>query len=136
MGATATTAIRRSEATDPERWLRRFLVTLAAIAAFRSWCMPLKSSLWLDEAGTYWTIKDGLHTAMVRVFSAQTTSFPIHTALEWACLKLPGPIELRLRILSVIAIPLSLCCYIASAGDCSAPKRPSFRFAYSYPSAP
>jgi 4-amino-4-deoxy-L-arabinose transferase-like glycosyltransferase len=100
-------ALTSKTETDFERKLRKCVLALIVIAAFRFWCMPLKSSLWLDEAGTYWTIKDGLHTAMVRVFDAQTTSSPMHVALEWAFLKLPGPIEVRLRVLSVIAVLLS-----------------------------
>jgi mannosyltransferase len=101
-------AVTAKPKTDAMRRLQTCLLILIAAAAVRFWCMPLESSLWLDETGTYWTVKDGLGTAMARVFDAQTTSSPIHIALEWAFLKLPGPIEVRLRMVSVIAILLSI----------------------------
>ena len=37
----------------------RWLAILTAVVIFSLWVMPLFSSLWLDELGTWWVVKDG-----------------------------------------------------------------------------
>jgi hypothetical protein len=88
-------------------WLTVF--ALLAVVAFRFWIMPLHSSLWLDETGTYWTAKDALSKAMERIFEAQVSSSPIHSVIESAFIKLPvSSPEIALRIPSVAAIMISI----------------------------
>ena len=45
------------ESADPGHV--RWLAILTAVVIFSLWVLPLFSSFWLDELGTWWVVKDG-----------------------------------------------------------------------------
>src|SRR5207253_1569379 len=80
------------------------MATIAAGVAL--WVVPIASSLWLDETGTYWVIKDGLAPAIHRSLAIQGQS-PLFYLLELGALRLGGLHESTLRVPSVIAMAVA-----------------------------
>lgn len=83
--------------TDHQIWLT--LITLA-IAAL--WLRPIGSSLWLDETGTYWIVKDSLSEAIGR--AARFGLVPTYYVIAWVARVLGGGNEVVLRLPSVLAM--------------------------------
>ena len=77
--------------------------TLLTIAVARFWIAPLGSSLWRDEAGTLWTIKDGLAQMFVRIQAWPSIS-AAYGIICWLAYAIGGAKEYVLRLPSVIAI--------------------------------
>lgn len=80
----------------------RFPLILAPIVCAGLWVIPLsRSSLWLDETGTYWTARDGFVDTIHRsfMFEGQT---PLYYLVSWTSIHLGGPRELMARMPSVI----------------------------------
>jgi mannosyltransferase len=77
--------------------------TLLAIAIARFWIAPLGSSLWRDETGTLWMIKDGLDPLFARVQTWPSIS-AAYGIVCWLAYAVGGAKEYVLRLPSVIAI--------------------------------
>ena len=71
------------------------------------WLVPLFSSLWLDELGTYWVVKDGLGDTVHRALTFHGQS-PLYYSIVWAARSLGGNSEAVLRLPSLIATAASL----------------------------
>ena len=61
----------------------------------------LSSSLWADEAGTWWIVKDGLRDAGSRALWWSATS-PLYYAVIWVVVQVFGLSEVALRMPSVV----------------------------------
>ena len=86
--------------------LQKAMYALLAIAMIRFWLMPLPSSFWGDEAGTFWTVKDGLRSMLERMQVWPNTS-PLFGIISWAAYKIGGAHEYALRLPSVVAIAIA-----------------------------
>lgn len=97
-------------AEEPARWRSRlwiaFLGAVAAVCVLL-WLPAIRSSLSIDEAGTFWVIKDGVAKALRRSLDFQGQS-PVYYLVDWIALKLGGRSELALRIPSLIAMLLAI----------------------------
>jgi 4-amino-4-deoxy-L-arabinose transferase-like glycosyltransferase len=84
----------------------RILIALACLAILRLWFLPLGSSFWLDETGTFWSAYKGIVPAIDRsqVWPGQNT---IYTMLAAAVIRLGGSSEAALRLPSVLAAVLT-----------------------------
>ncbi|HXJ85071.1 MAG TPA: glycosyltransferase family 39 protein [Candidatus Methylomirabilis sp.] len=80
------------------------MVLVAAAAIL--WLPQLPSSLWHDEAGTYWTAKGGFSETVDRVIRYQGQS-PLYYMVVWVTLKLGGAREIVLRLPSVLSMALA-----------------------------
>jgi mannosyltransferase len=80
----------------------RAIWTLTAVLVVALWIRPLVSSLWLDEAGTWWVIKDGLGDAIARATRYHGQS-PLYYVIEWLTRRTLGPSEVALRVPSILA---------------------------------
>ena len=76
-------------ATADERFHRRFLWGVTALLAIGLWLWPLRSSLWTDELGTWWVIKDGLGDAIDRALTFHGQS-PLFYVLLWGTRHVAG----------------------------------------------
>lgn len=79
-----------------------YLLVLVVTLIVVLWIPPLRSGLVLDEAGTYWTIKDGIQEAIRRAERYQGQS-PLYYAVAWLALTVGGPSEVMLRVPSILA---------------------------------
>ena len=82
---------------------RVFYQFLTAWAVLRLWVLPIRSSFWLDETGTYWIIKDGLANAFVRAIHWSGQS-PLYYLIAGLAHLAGGPTEVILRLPSLIAM--------------------------------
>ena len=85
---------------------RRATCVLLALAVIRLWLSPLGSSFWIDETGTFWTVKDGLREMLTRVHVFPSIT-PAYGFIAWAAYALGGAREYALRLPSVIGISLA-----------------------------
>jgi hypothetical protein len=87
------------------RHMRICLTFFIGLVAVRLWIMPLGSSLWLDETGTYWTVQNGLSQIASRSYSPpQSTTYFFVAGIAVA---IAGASEIVLRLPSVIAMALA-----------------------------
>jgi Dolichyl-phosphate-mannose-protein mannosyltransferase len=86
--------------------VQKTLYVLMAVAVVRFWLMPLGSSFWGDEAGTFWTVKDGLRAMLGRMQLWPNTS-PLFGVISWAAYRIGGAHEYALRLPSLVAIALA-----------------------------
>ena len=84
-----------------------WLAGVLALAVLLLWLPPLRSSLWLDETGTYWTVKDGPGTAFHRALTLQGQS-PLYYMVAWLALEVGGHSEVALRLPSAVALAWAL----------------------------
>lgn len=100
----ATEDKTRNAAGTPPAWPpeRAVILILLGIVVLKLWILPLGTSFWLDETGTYWTIKDGPRQAIARCYMWPSQA-PAYSAIAWAALALGGPHEAVLRLPSLIA---------------------------------
>jgi mannosyltransferase len=70
------------------------------------WLLPLRGSLWMDELGTYWVIKDGIGQTIDRAWHIQGQT-PLYYMIEWVVRVLGGKSELALRLPSLIAMSIA-----------------------------
>jgi prepilin signal peptidase PulO-like enzyme (type II secretory pathway) len=82
---------------------RVFYQLLTAFAVLRLWVLPIRSSFWLDETGTYWVIKDGLGSLFARAMHWSGQS-PLYYLVAWLAHFVPGRMEVALRLPSLIAM--------------------------------
>lgn len=88
-----------SKSSQQEIWQPLLLALLAVLIVVQS---PLRESLWLDEAVSYWVIKDGFAEAVHRSFHYQGMS-PLYFAMLWGVQQILGADEWALRLLSLAA---------------------------------
>ena len=81
------------------------MVTAVVIGAL--WLVPLSSSLWLDELGTWWVVKDGLGDAVHRALTFHGQS-PLYYSIVWTARTVGGNSEVVLRLPSLIATAVSV----------------------------
>ena len=100
----ASSPLPIEEAPEPGhvRWLQ--ILTVVVIASL--WLVPLFSSLWLDELGTWWVVKDGLGDAAHRALTFHGQS-PLYYVIVWATRVVGGHSEVVLRLPSLIAATAS-----------------------------
>ena len=84
----------------------RWLAILTAVVIFSLWVMPLFSSLWLDELGTWWVVKDGAGDTIHRALTFHGQS-PLYYLIVWSARVVGGRSELVLRLPSLIAAVVS-----------------------------
>jgi mannosyltransferase len=82
---------------------RVFYQVLTAWAVVTLWVLPIRSSFWLDETGTYWIIKDGLANLSARAMEWSGES-PLYYLVAWLAYFVPGRPEVILRLPSLIAM--------------------------------
>jgi uncharacterized membrane protein len=93
---------------DPdERFHRRFYWIIGGVIVALVWIRPIASSLWTDEFGSWWVIKDGFRQAIDRSWTYQGQS-PLYYLMVWATRHATGDQEWALRLPSVILAVLSV----------------------------
>jgi hypothetical protein len=70
------------------------------------WLLPFFSSLWVDELGTWWAVKDGLGDAVHRALTFHGQS-PLYYAIVWVFRTVMGDSEAVLRLPSLISAGLA-----------------------------
>ena len=85
-----------------DRSHRRFLWVITLILLIGLWLWPSRSSLWTDELGTWWVIKDGLTDTIDRALTFHGQS-PLYYVIAWAGRHLFGRSEFALRVPSLVA---------------------------------
>ena len=84
----------------------RWLAIATAVVIGSLWLVPLFSSLWEDEFGTWWVVKDGLGDAVHRAITFHGQS-PLYYLIVWATRVVGGNSEVVLRLPSLIATAVS-----------------------------
>ena len=97
----ATDTARNTTRASVARWLDVLCAGLAAGVIARLWVQPLRSSLWLDELGTWWVTNSGLAgvVARARLFPQSIPYADIVCAARAAA----GSSEIALRLPSLAA---------------------------------
>ena len=85
-----------------ERAHARFLWAVVALLAVGLWLWPMRASLWTDELGTWWVIKDGFGDAIDRAVTFHGQS-PLFYVLLWGTRHVVGRSEVALRLPSLLA---------------------------------
>jgi mannosyltransferase len=75
----------------------------AAFVVIAAWFGMIGGSLWLDETGTWWIVKDGPGMAVQRALSWSGQS-PLYYLVAWLSSRLLGLNEIGLRLPSVLAM--------------------------------
>jgi uncharacterized membrane protein len=84
----------------------KLMASLLGIMFVRLWLMPLGSSLWLDEIGTYW-VTNARFTEIVPRAQLFPQSVP-YAAIVWMVRALGGTREIVLRLPSLLAAGLAV----------------------------
>jgi uncharacterized membrane protein len=90
----------------PEPGHVRLLSVATALVIACLWLVPLFSSLWLDELGTWWVVKDGLAETVDRALTFHGQS-PLYYLIVWVARTVGGDSEAVLRLPSLIATAVS-----------------------------
>ena len=96
-----------AEVDSNERSHRLFYLVVGGLIVAALWVRPIASSLWIDEFGTWWTIKDGVRQAIDRSWTYQGQS-PLYYLVVWGTRHLTGDAEWALRLPSVVFALLSV----------------------------
>ena len=99
-------AVQPAHRPDIGPYHYKVLLGLASLAALRLWILPLRSSLWLDETVTYWSVCKGLRTAIARSQFPPGQQF-VYTMIAALAIRIGGPSEVALRLPSLIATVLT-----------------------------
>jgi hypothetical protein len=67
----------------------------------------MRTSLWLDETITYWTIKDSTLLGAIRKTLDNPPQSPAYTPFAWTAVAIGGPHEVVLRLPSLAAVALA-----------------------------
>jgi hypothetical protein len=94
---------RHAEPADGDN--RNFLLAVLVLIV-GAWTVTLRSSLWLDETGTYWVIQGGLRQTFHRAVQFGGPS-PVYYVIEWAARSVMGRSELVLRLPSFAALAVA-----------------------------
>lgn len=89
----------RSVWPSSSRWIYA-PYAVALLAAISIWFLAIRAPLWLDEVGTYWTIKDGFAQIWLRQYFGP----PVYFYIVWLATKILGTSELALRLPSALAM--------------------------------
>ena len=95
--------------TSPDSVSRRdrlFFGVATALVASILWLLPIGSSLWLDETGTYYLVKDGLGPSISRSLEYGGTS-PLYAVVAWLTTSIEPHSEVALRLPSLIATAIA-----------------------------
>jgi mannosyltransferase len=93
-------------ATDTDtRFHVRYLAVAVALLVAVTWIRQASDSLWLDELGTAWVIKDGAADAIVRAWEYHGQS-PAYYLFVWLLTRVAGRSELVLRLPSIVAVAI------------------------------
>ena len=82
---------------------KTFFAVLLAIAVMVLWILPIRSSFWLDETGTFWVVKDGLANLLARSADWSGQS-PLYYLTAWTAFVAGGSAEWVLRLPSLAAL--------------------------------
>jgi mannosyltransferase len=111
MRSTAETLERdqnaSAEASPEATRHRRFLLSLLLVSIGALWLPQLSSSIWLDEAGTYWLIRGTFSEAISRGYH-YAPSGTLYLAAMWLVKAVGGSSEWMLRLPSVVAAVLGV----------------------------
>src|SRR4051794_14923442 len=88
------------------RFARLISFVFLALAAIRFWIMPLGSSLYCDEAGSFWTVQAGLGQMWHRYLEFPSTP-PAYALVFWAATSIGGMNETAMRFPSLLGIALA-----------------------------
>jgi mannosyltransferase len=91
------------DSTRTSRITTGVLRVLITVAVVRFWLMPLHTSFWTDETGTFWTIKDGLRSMFERIELWPNTS-PLFGIIAWLAYRAGDRHEYAMRLPSVLAM--------------------------------
>jgi 4-amino-4-deoxy-L-arabinose transferase-like glycosyltransferase len=80
---------------------------MAAFIVVNVWLSLINSSLWLDEAGTWWIVKDGWREVVQRATDWTAVS-PLYYLVVWGSSKILGLSEWSMRIPSLLALTASI----------------------------
>jgi mannosyltransferase len=80
----------------------RILGVIVGLVVLALWVVPIRSSLWLDELGTWWVVKGGLRDTVDHAVAFQGQS-PLYYLIVWAARMLGGDSEIILRLPSLAA---------------------------------
>ena len=83
-----------------DRWHARILWAIIAFVVLALWIRPITSSLWIDELGTWWAVKDGAREAIDRALEVHGQS-PLYYLFAWAIRRVAGEREWALRLPSM-----------------------------------
>jgi hypothetical protein len=84
------------------------IAVAAAFVLIVAWLGMIPSSLWLDETGTWWIVKDGPGIAIQRALSWSGQS-PLYYLIAWLSSRLFGLNDITLRLPSVVAMGGAVC---------------------------
>lgn len=96
------TSATREIDEPPEPGHVRSLSIVTALVIGSLWLVPLFSSLWVDELGTWWVVKNGVGATVDRAFTYQGQS-PLYYLIVWATRTVAGNSEVVLRLPSLAA---------------------------------
>lgn len=82
---------------------RLWTIAIGAMVVVQLWFGMIATSFWLDEAGTWWVVKDGAVETVHRAFAWSGQS-PLFYLIEWLSSRIFGLNEIALRIPSVLAM--------------------------------
>jgi 4-amino-4-deoxy-L-arabinose transferase-like glycosyltransferase len=104
MPAGSTTGTRE-QATDRssvtgDRYHARIIWAVIVVLTLAVCIRPMGSSLWLDELGTWWVVKDGVRDVISRSWEIQGQS-PFYYLIAWATRDIAGTREWALRLPSL-----------------------------------
>jgi len=80
--------------------VQAYLARLIAACAALLWVLPMRSSLWLDETGTFWVARDSVADTVARAWHWSSQS-PFYYLIAWAAVHVGGKSEIVLRIPSL-----------------------------------
>jgi len=78
------------------------LIALITLVILIGWVWPARLSIWIDEAGTYWIVKDGLAQVFER--SYYWSNFSPYYLVAWLAVQVGGQSELLMRVPSLLAM--------------------------------
>lgn len=97
-----TASVKERARADPAGD-RTLIFAAGALVIIQLWFGMLPTSLWLDETGTWWIIRDGPSQAIHRALSWSGQS-PLYYLIAWLSARLFGLNEIALRLPSVLAM--------------------------------
>ena len=80
-----------------------YLTRLIAACSVLLWVLPMRSSLWLDETGTFWVVKDSIADTVARA-GYWSGSSPLYYLAAWLAVHLGGASEIILRLPSLVSM--------------------------------
>src|ERR1044071_3917030 len=82
------------------------VLTFIAVTVLVLWLLPIRSSLWFDEFGTYWIARDSLADTLARS-QGWSNQPPLYYLIAWATMKLGGSSEIVMRVPSLLFMAIA-----------------------------